>query len=85
MYVGRRRTEMPPHLFAVSDDAYRHMMHGRNCYHQSFIVATRLYRQSKSIDAHHRRIGRRKDGKYEKGYFIFCKDQRKSIDDDCYA
>uniref|UniRef100_A0A914W0L8 Myosin heavy chain n=1 Tax=Plectus sambesii TaxID=2011161 RepID=A0A914W0L8_9BILA len=26
MYIGRRRNEMPPHLFAVSDEAYRHMM-----------------------------------------------------------
>uniref|UniRef100_A0A158PAE5 Myosin head n=1 Tax=Angiostrongylus cantonensis TaxID=6313 RepID=A0A158PAE5_ANGCA len=26
MYMGRRRTEMPPHLFAVSDEAYRNML-----------------------------------------------------------
>ncbi|KIH63296.1 myosin head, partial [Ancylostoma duodenale] len=25
MYMGRRRNEMPPHLFAVSDEAYRNM------------------------------------------------------------
>lgn len=29
MYVNRRRTEMPPHIFAVSDLAYRNLMHGR--------------------------------------------------------
>ncbi|KHJ78819.1 myosin SH3-like domain protein [Oesophagostomum dentatum] len=29
MYVNKRRTEMPPHLFAVSDEAYRNMMTGR--------------------------------------------------------
>ncbi|VDK50041.1 unnamed protein product [Gongylonema pulchrum] len=26
MYVGKRRNEMPPHLFAVSDEAYRNML-----------------------------------------------------------
>lgn len=26
MYMGRRRNEMPPHLFAVSDEAYRNML-----------------------------------------------------------
>ncbi|KHJ85509.1 myosin SH3-like domain protein, partial [Oesophagostomum dentatum] len=28
MYQGRRRNEMPPHLFAVSDEAYRNMQNG---------------------------------------------------------
>ncbi|KAK6056557.1 hypothetical protein COOONC_05935 [Cooperia oncophora] len=26
MYVNKRRTEMPPHLFAISDEAYRNMV-----------------------------------------------------------
>ncbi|CAA95848.1 Myosin-1 [Caenorhabditis elegans] len=26
MFMGKRRTEMPPHLFAVSDQAYRYML-----------------------------------------------------------
>ncbi|VDK63901.1 unnamed protein product [Onchocerca ochengi] len=26
MYIGKRRAEMPPHLFAVSDEAYRNMI-----------------------------------------------------------
>lgn len=26
MYIGKRRNEMPPHLFAVSDEAYRNML-----------------------------------------------------------
>uniref|UniRef100_A0A8R1IBX4 Myosin motor domain-containing protein n=2 Tax=Caenorhabditis japonica TaxID=281687 RepID=A0A8R1IBX4_CAEJA len=26
MYVNKRRAEMPPHLFAVSDEAFRNMM-----------------------------------------------------------
>ena len=28
MYKGRRRTEMPPHIFAVADSAYRDMLQG---------------------------------------------------------
>lgn len=28
MYVGKRRSEMPPHLFAVADEAFRNMMNG---------------------------------------------------------
>uniref|UniRef100_A0A0R3RFG9 Myosin head n=1 Tax=Elaeophora elaphi TaxID=1147741 RepID=A0A0R3RFG9_9BILA len=36
MYIGKRRTEMPPHLFAVSDEAYRNMInHHRN---QSLLI-----------------------------------------------
>lgn len=26
MFMGRRRNEMPPHLFAVADEAYRNMI-----------------------------------------------------------
>ena len=28
MYMGKRRNEMPPHLFAASDEAYRNMIEG---------------------------------------------------------
>jgi myosin heavy chain 6/7 len=28
MYTGKRRNEMPPHLFAAADEAYRNMMDG---------------------------------------------------------
>lgn len=28
MYKGKRRTEMPPHVFAVADNAYRDMLQG---------------------------------------------------------
>ena len=27
MYIGKRRNEVPPHLFAASDGAYQQMMH----------------------------------------------------------
>jgi len=27
-YQGKRRTEMPPHLFSISDNAYRNMLQG---------------------------------------------------------
>ncbi|TKR67319.1 hypothetical protein L596_023490 [Steinernema carpocapsae] len=36
MYVGRRRSEMPPHLFAVSDEAYRNMVHDHE--NQSMLI-----------------------------------------------
>lgn len=28
MYKGKRRTEMPPHIFAIADNAYRDMLQG---------------------------------------------------------
>ncbi len=27
-YIGKRRNEVPPHLFAISDGAYQQMMTG---------------------------------------------------------
>jgi myosin protein heavy chain len=44
MYVGRRKTEMPPHLFAVSDDAYRHMIQGVVIFNQQlcFVCSDRM-------------------------------------------
>ncbi|KAE9549706.1 hypothetical protein FO519_007082 [Halicephalobus sp. NKZ332] len=36
MYMGKRRTEMPPHLFAVSDEAYRNMLQNRE--NQSMLI-----------------------------------------------
>ncbi len=30
MYIGKRRNEVPPHLFAISDGAYVQMMNGIN-------------------------------------------------------
>jgi myosin heavy chain 6/7 len=36
MYMGKRRTEMPPHLFAVSDEAYRNML--QNGENQSMLI-----------------------------------------------
>jgi myosin heavy subunit len=28
-YRGKRRTEMPPHLFSIADNAYQNMLQGR--------------------------------------------------------
>ncbi|VDM65671.1 unnamed protein product, partial [Strongylus vulgaris] len=36
MYMGRRRNEMPPHLFAVSDEAYRNMQNDHE--NQSMLI-----------------------------------------------
>jgi len=35
-YMGKRRTEMPPHLFAVADEAYRNMVQDRE--NQSMLI-----------------------------------------------
>ncbi|KAL3097199.1 hypothetical protein niasHT_030194 [Heterodera trifolii] len=35
-YMGKRKTEMPPHLFAVSDEAYRNML--QNAENQSMLI-----------------------------------------------
>jgi myosin heavy chain 6/7 len=35
-YMGKRRNEMPPHLFAVSDEAYRNMVQDRE--NQSMLI-----------------------------------------------
>ncbi|TKR60640.1 hypothetical protein L596_027858 [Steinernema carpocapsae] len=36
MFIGRRRNEMPPHLFAVSDEAYRNMVNDHE--NQSMLI-----------------------------------------------
>uniref|UniRef100_A0A5S6R0Q0 Myosin motor domain-containing protein n=1 Tax=Trichuris muris TaxID=70415 RepID=A0A5S6R0Q0_TRIMR len=36
MYMGKRRNEMPPHLFAISDEAYRNMMQDKE--NQSILI-----------------------------------------------
>lgn len=35
-YIGKRRNEMPPHLFAVADEAYRNMVQDRE--NQSMLI-----------------------------------------------
>lgn len=49
MYLGKRRNEMPPHLFAVSDEAYRNMTNGLKLEEGS--RATGSYRSRESVDA----------------------------------
>ena len=36
MYIGKRRNEVPPHLFAISDGAYQQMM--TNAKDQSMLI-----------------------------------------------
>uniref|UniRef100_A0A914CSP0 Myosin heavy chain n=1 Tax=Acrobeloides nanus TaxID=290746 RepID=A0A914CSP0_9BILA len=36
MYIGKRRNEMPPHLFAVADEAYRNMVNDHE--NQSMLI-----------------------------------------------
>lgn len=31
MYKGKKRHEMPPHIYAITDTAYRSMMQGNGC------------------------------------------------------
>lgn len=31
MYKGKKRHEMPPHIYAITDTAYRSMMQGSRC------------------------------------------------------
>lgn len=31
IYLGKRRNEVPPHLFAISDTAYRNMLSSKYC------------------------------------------------------
>ena len=30
LYLGKRRNEVPPHLFAISDGAYRNMLRSKS-------------------------------------------------------
>jgi myosin heavy subunit len=36
LYIGKRRNEMPPHLFSVADEAYRNMVQDRE--NQSMLI-----------------------------------------------
>ncbi|CAK5079074.1 unnamed protein product [Meloidogyne enterolobii] len=36
MYIGRRRNEMPPHIFSICDEAYRNMMNEQE--NQSMLI-----------------------------------------------
>ena len=39
-YQGKRRTEMPPHLFAIADTSYRNMLVGKGL--TCFVSAARV-------------------------------------------
>jgi len=31
MYKGKKRHEVPPHIYSITDNAYRNMMQGKAC------------------------------------------------------
>ena len=43
-YQNKRKTEMPPHVYSVSDNAYNDML--RNRENQSMLITGELYSQS---------------------------------------
>ena len=43
MYKGKRRTEMPPHIFAIADNAYRDMLQGERLVGMSCIHSTDIH------------------------------------------
>uniref|UniRef100_A0A1I7XLC0 Myosin motor domain-containing protein n=1 Tax=Heterorhabditis bacteriophora TaxID=37862 RepID=A0A1I7XLC0_HETBA len=52
MFIGKRRNEMPPHLFAVSDEAYRNMTNVKDLKRkikEMFHWKTRLCRQTRYL------------------------------------
>ena len=49
MYQGKRKTEMPPHIFAVSDFAYRDMLNSELLLHtKQTIKSAELYGRKKT-------------------------------------
>jgi len=46
-YQGKRRTEMPPHLFSIADNAYRNMLQGARLLVQMSRVKLSLVRISR--------------------------------------
>ena len=49
MYRSKRRTEMPPHVFAVSDGAYSDMLNSKHLLHFYSCVFYRIYAYCISI------------------------------------
>jgi len=53
MYRGKKRTEVAPHLYAISDNAYSNMLRGK--YHHTkksvhlFLTSCRLDRENQSM------------------------------------
>ena len=41
MYRGKKRTEVPPHLYAISDNAYSNMLRGT--YQYSYLIRAGVY------------------------------------------
>jgi len=39
MYRGKKRTEVPPHLYAISDNAYSNMLRGKSTENRSLSLS----------------------------------------------
>jgi hypothetical protein len=66
IFMGKRRNEVPPHLWAVSDEAYRNMQQGaRVCMHGHVDVC--VCRSTESIHVDHRRVGCWQNREHEEG------------------
>lgn len=48
MFMGKRRNEMPPHLFAVSDQAYRYMLQGKVIFFAGALTLLKVNSSSES-------------------------------------
>ena len=42
MYKGKRRSEMPPHIYSISDNAYRDMLQGKSKVNLKQLVVTQV-------------------------------------------
>jgi len=49
MYRGKKRTEVPPHLYAISDNAYSNMLRGKSTENRSLSLSL-IYRNKSQYD-----------------------------------
>ena len=73
MYLGKRRNEVPPHLWAIVETAYRNML--QNSKNQSMLVRLHclsffLHQLSSLFYIDYWRVRCRKDGEHEEGHCL---------------
>lgn len=52
MYKGKKRNEVPPHLFSISDNAYHDMLMGKKCTRTSSIYAVSSFNMNVGLLIH---------------------------------